>query len=356
MRHSSYKWWLVGLCLLLSIFIIKSVSAEDDVAVNIKLPQMVFHTSRLHTLNLWQMDGTKGTLQVKEDDWKKRLQFTNWLIVWKTSTTHTVGADKAVIGWWEKNTVSADYAWIGWGQENKAKSSYDLIWWWYNNEANWVNAVIVWWNSNGVRANSVVVWWNSNEGIDWGVVLWWKDNDAYNNSLALGYNATWRPNSFAWNGEAGLNSGYIKAESWILIGTTSPINWVNLVVNGGVKVAWKNNGNAYKWEIRYVWGCFYAFDGDKWHIINRGTEKAENDADTANNRCEGFNTDLVAQYCKFGNTVVWHNDTVKAFAKSHVVAPETCTKVTLTCRNGDLRVSNTQKANNYYAYCYQIQK
>lgn len=350
MKHTLNKFWLLWLCLLLSIFILKSVNAADDATVTIDptAPAKVWYRSTLHTLNLWSLTNF-ATLQ--ESNW--RMRFTNWLVAWKDSSVWN--SQYAVIGWWDGNKIlnNANYAGIWWWKSNEIRGNYAVIGWWAENDANWDNSVVVGGYKNTASAqNSVVVGgYNNTASGQNSVVVGGQNNKANKNSLALGHNATANEWAFAWNWSAWQNSAYISASNWTLIGTITPIAWVNLVVDGAVRVAWtKDNGNKQKWEIRYVSGCFYWYDGSVRHILNRGTEKTENDDDNDNNKCKGFDTNSVAQHCEFGNTILWDWDKATGYKNPYSTnCNATTNKKTVTCVNWSLSPSWYT-----YPYCYPI--
>lgn len=362
MKHNLRKIWLLWL-LLLGIFVIKTVvnAAGIDTGVTMipEEAQKYWYKSSLHTLNLGNFGWTTALL--KHDNFK--LKFSQWLVVWGGSD---IGSSQyAVIGWWKNNKIQdgKNYAWIGGWENNIAKGQYAVIWGGQGNTAQWVNAVVVGWQSNNSSNNlSVVVWGQSNVGLNLWVVLWWLWNKASKNSLALGQNSESNEGSFAWNATANNGNGRVNAESWILIGTTNAIDGVNLVVGGAVKVSWDKT-LAYSWEIRYVAGCFYAFDGIKWHIINRGNEQSP-----ISNCPDGFGADAVSQYCEFWNTIVWHWDQVVWYASWYAVIngssdPCDAVKKTLVCYNQNLYVKQDNNepdfslpANDYKPYCYKINK
>jgi hypothetical protein len=215
--------------------------------------------------------------------------------------------------------------------------------------AGWKNAVVVGWNNNQANwENSVVVGWSNNHA-EWknAVAIGWNSNIAHPKSLALWDNSESYEGSFAWNAKPTAGYGLINATSWILVGTTTPIDLVNLVVNGPVKIAWTNdNTNKYKWEIRYVWGCFYAFDGKHWYVINRWEENVKNVDCHAT-----FPIADVAKYCEFGNTVVWNGDTVVAYSQPYGTGNNCVNKyqATITCNNWVFSSST-----HVYPYCYTI--
>lgn len=357
MKHTLSRFWLLWLCLILSFSIINTVKGVDTgVVINPSEPMAIWYKSRLHTLRLWS-ETSNSTLKVA--NWK--LKFTNGLVAWQDPIVGN-NAQYAVIWWWKSNKIgNNNYAWIWWWESNTADGEYAVIWWWKRNTAQWNNAVIVGWELNQADALSVVVWGNKNKALNWGVVLGWQNNTGYKNSLALGNNSTANEGSFAWNGTAREDSARVNASNWILIGTTTKIDGVNLVVNGAVRVWWNNDVIWTKWEIRYASGCFYVFDGEKWHIMNRWNEKNENDITGTNDECKAFPTESVAKYCEFGNTILWEWDNANGYVHPNDV---TCTSRTLICYDRRMYVKRSwvnqpdlsQNADEYYAYCYTINK
>lgn len=341
MRHTLNKFGLLWLCLLLSVFAVKSIVNAADLGVTIDrlYPARVWYKSVLHTLNLWELWGTTATL--KATDWK--LKFTNWLVVWNASNVGN--SQYAVIGGGNGNKIlnNKDYAGIWWGGSNEASAKYAVIWWGNTNKANWENAVVVGWDHNTSAGWSVVVWWKWNSAVDGGIVLWWEGNTWRPNSLALGKNATSNEGSFAWNWTASEDSAYINASNGTLINTTTPIAWVNLVVDGAVKVEWNTTDAWVYWEIRYVGGCFYWYDGSKWHVMNRWNDKNNN------NECGAF-PGTTAKFCYFGNTILWDSDTAIAYKNPYSTNCNASTnRKTVTCINWSLSPS-------WYThpYCYPI--
>ena len=218
-----------------------------------------------------------------------------------------------------------------------------MIWWGNTNKANWENAVVVGWDHNTSAGWSVVVWWKWNNAVDGGIVLWWEGNTWRPNSLALGKNATSNEGSFAWNWTASEDSAYINASNGTLINTTTPIAWVNLVVDGAVKVEWNTTDAWVYWEIRYVGGCFYWYDGSKWHVMNRWNDRNNN------NECGAFPS-TTAKFCYFGNTILWDGDTAIAYQNPYSTNCSASTnRKTVTCINWSLSPS-------WYThpYCYPI--
>lgn len=329
MKYTLRKFWLLWVCLLLlGIFVVWYVNAEDpDVVIN--LSGIELHKSNLYNLKLWS--GTVGTLNVT---WW-RLRFSNGLIVWND---HTVGVnDKAVIGWWKQNTINAKYAWIGWGQLNTGSAQYAVIGGWYGNIAEWKKSVVVWWNSNIAGTWGLVVWWSNNIAETLWVILGWSNNTAQKNSLALGSGASSSSGSFAWKGTVSSSNKWKIGARTVLIGTTTWIPSVKLVVGGAVKIA-SSSENWKKWEIRYVDGCYYSYDGSKWHVINRWHE----------NEASNCSTSLdVAKYCKFGNTILWHWDTATWYNKIYDTNCNAHSWV-VTCLSWSL------SEDFVYPYCYDI--
>ncbi len=339
MKHTLNKFWLLWLCLLLSIFVLKAVSAADDATVTIDptAPAKVWYRSTLHTLNLWSLTNF-ATLQ--ESNW--RMRFTNWLVAWKDSSVWN--SSHAVIGWWEWNQIlnNANYAGIWWWRSNKVYGNYGVVWWWESNQANWVNVVVVWWRENIAQESSVVVWWYKNKGIGGWVVLWWNANTGHKNSLAFGQKAIAKEWAFAWNTTAEQNAAKVNASNWILIGTTNKIDWVNLVVDGAVKVEWDQGATPIKWEIRYVGNCFYWYDGSVWHVLNRWNDKNNN------NECGAFST-TTAKYCEFGNTILWDWDYGTGYSRPNATNCNSYKNTRVTC-NAWILTPSTHK----YPYCYTI--
>lgn len=344
MRQALKTFWLLWLCLLLSILTVKYVNAATQTStIDPDLPRKYWYQSRLDTLRLWNAT-MSGTL--REAGW--RLKFTDWLIVWEDSVV--ISSNQAVIGWWKGNTIhNADYAWIGWWESNTVKAWYALIGWGKENTVNSQDDVILGWQSNESSSKGVVMWWKDNKAEGW-IVLGWSNNTGHWNSLVLWHGSSASAgNSFVWNG-AGREEwydGYIGATNWILIGTTTSINWVNLVVGGSVRVAWTNdNVRKVAWEIRYVGGCFYGYDGDKWHVLNRGEDLYNH------THCTWFDPLDVAQYCEFGNTVIWNNDKVTGYSRPYSTDCASLRKE-FTCINWSLSPASPT---GYYPYCYTIHK
>ncbi len=341
MKHALRNFWLLWLCLLLSIFIIKSVNAEDSTSntVIIDLSWTVQHSSRLHTLNLWNEGGT-GALFVTDN----KVKFTNGLII---GDDHDVtAANNAVIGWWKSNKV-VDKAAVWWWWSNNANAEYAIVGGWYRNTAQYQNSVVGGWYRNTAQyQNSVVVGWSSNTTqAQNSVVIGWYNNRARQNDLVLGSSSVWNTSSFSWNSNTTASQNWnIKAASWILVGTTTPIDWVNLVVNGAIRIAW-DKSSSNKWEIRYVGKCFYAYDGKNWFILNMWNDSV----------CGDF---PVAKSCRFWNTTLQAGDILTGYSMQFGTGTKCKTdyEKTLECNsNGHLYIKGTSTlADGYYPYCYNI--
>lgn len=250
------------------------------------------HQPRMYTLYLW----------ADEDVWIKtsdnNLIITNWMVVWDMDSYSRSTA--ASIWWWVSNRIdsNSNYAWIWWGEGNSITNwENSIIWWWLRNAIYGQNAVVAWWTTNESHSWGSVMWWSENVAESNWVVLWWYNNAAYENSLALWKDANAVGKSFAWNATADANSARIDASNWILIWTTIPITWVNLVVNWAIKIWWTSSATWVAWEIRFVSGCFYAYDWIIWHIINRNSTWS----------CNAF---TVSEVCKFGNIELQEWDVV----------------------------------------------
>ena len=345
MRHTLRNFWLLWLGLLLSVFVIKFVNAENELIID--LSNTVQHSSRLYNLNLWS--GTVWTLKVATvpGSTAKRATFTNWLII---GDNHTVSVDSdghAVIGWWSGNTVTADFAAVGWGADNKSDAEYAVIGWWQKNIASQENSVVVWgFNNQAGWKNSVVVGWQGNNALEQNsVVVGWQGNKANKNSLVLGKSSIWNEGSFAWNASATAKNWSISATNWVLVNTTTKIDWVNLVVNGAIKIGGPDSTLRHKWEIRYVGKCFYAYDGSKWYVLNRWSENGWN------TQCNDFPGET-AKYCNFGNTVLQNGDTWKGYSQPYAAGLDNACDAyehTVTCNNWTLSPSGYT-----YPYCYVI--
>ena len=340
MKYTLRKFWLLWLSLLLlGIFVIGYVNAADgdEPDVVIDLSGIETHRSNLYNLKLWSGSTTAGVLNVA---WW-RVRFSSGLIVWEDH--HVTVSDKAVIGWWKENTINAEYVWIGWWELNAGTAEYAVIGGWYKNVAEWQKSVVVWWSENKAEAGGLVVWWSNNKAESLWVILGWNRNTAEKNSLALGSGASSSSGSFAWKGTVSSSNKWKIGARTVLIGTTTWINLVKLVVGGAVKIGWWL-GIWYKWEVRYVGNCFYSYDGSKWHVINRGNEE--------DSWCIGFNSNDVAKYCKFGNTILWNWDSVTWYNVPYATGSNCNTaehEKKVTCIDWTISPSWY-----IYPYCYSI--
>lgn len=337
MKYTLRKFWLLWLSLLLlGIFVVWYVNAADgdEPDVVIDLSDLELHRSNLYNLKLWSGSSTAGVLNVT---WW-RVIFSSGLIVWDSH--HVTVSDKAVIGWWMENIINAEYVWIGWWQSNVGKAKYAVIGGWYGNVAEWQKSVVVWWNSNIAGTWGLVVWWSENVAENLWVILGWNRNTAEKNSLALGSGASSSSGSFAWKGTVSSSNKWKIGARTVLIGTTTWIDLVKLVVGGAVKIG-SGSGIWRPWEIRSVGGCFYGFDGSTWHVLNRWDEVAEH--------CRSLS---VNDSCEFGNTILRHWDTAIWYNITYATGSNCNTaehKAIVTCEDWTLSPSWY-----IYPYCYSI--
>ena len=288
------------------------------------------HTPRVYTLYLWSWED----VWIKTSD--NNLIITNWMVIWGDNSYSRSTA--ASIWWWSWNAIdnSSNYAWIWWGRNNTITSwENSMIAWWLSNSINGQNAVVAWGQGNTSYSLWNVLWWTENVAEGNWVVLWWYHNEAHKNSLALWKNASASNKSFAWNTTANTNSARIDASNWILIWTTIPITWVNLVVNWAIKIWWTSSATWVAWEIRFVSGCFYAYDWANWHIINK-------------NSTSSCNALTVSQVCKFGNIELQEWDKASAY---NATLSEKCESKNVTCFNWEL-VDDAWGTGYKYAYCF----
>ena len=280
--------FLVSLFLGITSWVSIDLSAENGLLHR----WVAQHKARVYSLYLWVWENVG--IKTTEDN----LIITNWIVVWDASSySKSTGAS---IWWWVGNTIESNsqYAGIAWWWNNTiVDGENSIIGWWSNNSIDGKNAVVAWWQNNTSHSWWNVMWWVWNSASGNSVVLWWEGNMAEENSLALWKDSDAQYKSFAWNAIAEPNSARINASNWVLIWTTQPITWVNLVVNWAMKIGWTSSATWVAWEIRSVSWCFYAYDWVIWHIINR------------NSRWD-CNTFTVSEVCKFGNIELQEWDVV----------------------------------------------
>lgn len=288
------------------------------------------HVLRLHSLFL---GSDNSQIYIKSND--NNLEIRGWLVVWLGNSSES----NAVVAGWSGNTIesNSDYSAIAWWEGNKVQGGKNsVIWWWKNNKIRWENAVILWWSNNNANTRWVVLGWNNNEASNNGVALWWQKNEAGTNSLAMWSWAKAASESFAWSATAENGEARIDAKSGVLINTWKAINWVNLLVNGMIKV-WGNaiTGDEQAWEIRFVNNCFYSYDGTGWHVMT-----------TLTWWCNDIST---KKSCQWGNVVLQHGDSATWYAQEFGTS---CSGEKVWCDNG--AVKNVQGIIREYSYCHKL--
>ena len=247
------------------------------------------------------------------------------------------------IGWWTSNKIqNSKNSWIaGWTANSISKWDNSVIWWWSSNSITWSDAVIAWWYKNEATTWGVVIWGSDNKAMNDGVVFWWKWNTAdWFNSLVLWSWSRWGRWSFAWNGEASDYSAYIWAKNWVLIWTYDTINWVNLVVSGAIKLWSDAITSAWTaWEIRFVWWCFYAYDGSYWHVINQSWKS-------------GCTWLPAAGTCEFWAVQLQVWDVVRAYKDT---ISTDCSSIDVACSEDWSLVGIRGETDYIYPYCYELE-
>ena len=330
---------------LIAVFLtaVNFSSAAIQISVKNILDWVKVHQARLHSLYLteWSDENTYDTPLVWLKTNGNHILVSNGLLVWKNNSIEW--SSMVAIGWWDSNTIqNSKNSWIaGWNWNRISNWSNSIIWWWSSNTITWPDAVIAWWNSNKATTWGIVVWWSNNTAKNNGVVFWWLSNTAeWYNSLILWSWSKWWNWSFAWNGEAKDYSAYIWAKNGVLIWTYDTIAWVNLVVNGGIKLWWDEKTKWTAWEIRVVWWCFYAYDWEYWHVINQSWKS----------NCSWL---PAADTCEFWAIQLQAWDRV--FAYKDWISTD-CSSIEVVClENWDLvSVSSPNEKDYKYPYCYEL--
>ena len=310
---------------------------------------------RVRLTNLWIWDTMSAWLKA----WENNLDVLNGVVA---GSGNTIDGNIVLssVGGWENNKIKWSYAGVVWWFSNTAWNSNSAVGGWDGNTADWSNAVIAWWKGNSAGSDWwVILWWegNTTDG-EYGIVLWWSENTAWAYGLSLWHGSAWADNTFSWrdselwewNGPL-EDSAHIGATSWVLIWTYNPIPWVNLVVNGAVKIEW-GAWDLYwpePWEIRMIDWCVFAYDGNKWHILGKNS----NDSSS----CKGIIGDELAVTCNYGETMIWEWDEVIWYNSPYGNCGDNkCTKLVcedwwkLVCRDGDKNGS----LDYIYPYCYSL--
>ena len=99
-------------------------------------------------------------------------------------------------------------------------------------------------------------------------------------------------------------------------------------------------------EIRSITGCFFAFDGQRWHIMNK-----------TGSVCNADNTTLtVATKCKFGNLEIQEWDKVWAYSTIYSTNCKADRKeVVCSAWNLVYYKNQTSITTHKYPYCYNAQ-
>ena len=334
MKYKS-KWvyllWLLVLSWISVLYVTNIVKGD----INISVPSETdVHRAILHSLFLWNWNSDDSYALIELND--EQLKIKNWVIM---GTGNEVSDSiTASIGWWSNNKIYKDNSGIWWWKDNMINTSSSVIWGWQCNQTTesdfWDDDIsaIAWWSGNIVKGWWAIVWWESNTVNNW-VVIWWNNNESNDKSVVLWENSKWTESSFVWNSENILNnSAVITASGWILIWTYTPISWVNLVVNGAVKL-WSNNTTSWNvWEIRMQSWCFYAYDGNRWHVINK----------KPTDNCPNVT-------CEFETALLQEGDSIQAYTS---IYSENCSEnlVNISC-NSDWTL---WEGISYYSYCYNL--
>ena len=302
------------------------------------------HKVRLHTLNVWSGE---EYARFEVDDGGHRLWFSSWLVIWSNvhdPYDHFDNISGVFVGGGSGHELwSRWFQWIWWWYHNATNVAIDgdigVIWWWAENQL--LKWVILWWYNNKIpntsARNSVILWWNSSECKAANcVIIWWSKNSAGESSLAFWSGAETENNSFSWNAVNNKErSARIDASGWVLIGTYTGIDGINLVVNGAVKL----DSRSFTWvgvkgEIAVVSWCVYAYNGSDWYSVSKW---------------DGCSSGLPVWSCQFGNVILLNGDIIENGGYSEPY-DEDCDskKWDVKCENGNLDWSYI------YPYCYKL--
>lgn len=348
MRHILKLVCSLWSILLLGVFFWGEIviAASSDVVIN---PNDLKNAHRvsLNSLNLWSWSLTNFYEVAIERP--EIFDILTWLVVGQWTTKFNWWS-LAVIGGWKDNQVQGTSIWVAWGQSNKIINNVEnsVIGGWRYNEARKSKSVIWGWYYNRVTGGGswiILGWYYNNVSKENSIVLGWRYNEANGkNNLLFGQQAkSSYASTFVWGSEnvtcpsSTNNSARICASKGILIWTYDILSGVNLVVSGAVQIAW-NSWIGTPWEIRMVNGCFYAYDGNNWHIF--GKNSAAN--------CYGI---TVSQTCEFGNIKLQEWDIVTAYSKPYAI---NCNNVksSVTCLWWVLKAgSHTEYI---YPSCYNV--
>ncbi len=284
MKSVSKLAYLSGWLFLWSVFVIGMMNVTQWVDEEFVMPTMdatvieAMQSHRVHLKSLWLWESENVSDYARLEAWESNLNVLNGLFVWGWNVWSDVSL--VVVWWWDQNGMYSSSAWIaGWFSNTiSVGANNSAIGGGANNTVSWENGVVAWWNSNTVWSGwgVVVGWWNNNSGEYW-VVVWGSNNSTWRYWLSFGHSSRWGERSFSWNDWSygwgswwTDNSAYIGASGWVLIWTYTPKSGVNLVVNGAVKIGWESD-EWRPWEIKMFGGCFYAYDGNKWHVLGKSS-------------------------------------------------------------------------------------
>ena len=333
MKHISkltYLLWLPAL-IWLSLLYSMNVALGD---ISISIPSSM----DLHRPQLWKLVlGSTWTPTVVEvKTWKNVLSIRNWLVMWLDNASLS-GAKYVSIGWWINNVISSiESSGIWWWKGNFIDSPVSVIWWWAENvvKSSSKYSTVAWWHSNVVDFEWSIVGWENNVVIGRSVVVWWRDNYVEGEgSMVLWSSSQWWAKSFSWNSPIVRDySAIIVANAWVLIWTYYPVTWVNLVVEGAVKI-WNGSLTGNIWEIRLQSGCFYGYDGSDWHVVNKKPWEW----------CPKVT-------CTYGSVLLHPGDSVQAYTQPYSMD---CSQ-TLRTANCYADWTFWEPGVQYYAYCYDL--
>lgn len=345
MKNASKLACVLGCALLAGAFSVVMMNITSGLTIDTGVANKS-HNIKLKELHL-AGNGWDAIVSVSDEN----LSIQNGLVVYSNTVAVWSNAQMVFIGWWEANKIKsqANNLWIVWWKDNtigydgKVDSTYNsVIGWWVKNTVLWTNGAIWWGKDNTANIGGVILGWEGNDASDRSVILWWKSNVSWNYSLVLWSGAKWWSSSFVWNDwtedmlGANSDSAYIGADGGVLIWTYTAKDGVKLVVDGAVKLEWKDLENSVWWEIIEKDGCFYTHDGGKWHVMGIDSESKGN-----------CNISELAKTCKFGNVKLQEGDMVEAYESPYAENCEAIKKE-VTCEWQDLT--------DYYPYCYQISK
>ena len=340
MKQIVSKGYLFGLLLSVSLLVwIVGIVNWVWIEIDTSPSRNLLHRWRLHSLFLWTWeDQTSSWIQTTE----KNLDILKWLIIWKNSEKTSDGS--LIVIWWGKNNeINGNNAWIWWWMGNTIRGDNSVIWWGRENVINGDNGVIVWWFQNKASDGIVIWWYQNNDGVDGrGIVLWGRSNKSnWENSLVLWYRwnkgTIWWDWSFVWNNGTDVNNKAVNQAARIetssmLIWAYDKINGVKLVVSWAIKLWEWISDKGWEISVNSTW-CINAYDWNNSHILGKNSEDV---------------CGAVFSGCQFGNVILQHGETAKAYRSFYSTNCEHSSNVvTARCDNGTMNP-------NWYLYCYPV--